>query len=85
MTITDIMAARLRTKTLRPHIVAPILALSLMGPRHARVLEADVDREILNIRASRLYDFTRKNTDVVQLLTRYWIGDACGQTMMEVS
>jgi hypothetical protein len=56
-----------------------------MGPRHARVLEADLDGEILNIRASRLYDFTRKNTHVVQLLTRYWIGDACGQTVMETS
>ena len=56
-----------------------------MGPRHARVLEADLDGEILNIRASRLYDFTRRNTDVVQLLTRYWIGDACGQTMMKRS
>ncbi|OQD60634.1 hypothetical protein PENPOL_c021G03379 [Penicillium polonicum] len=85
MTITDIMAARLRTKSLRPHIVAPILVLSLMGPRHARVLEADLDGEILNIRASRLYDFTRRNTDIVQLLTRYWIGDACGQTMMKPS
>lgn len=56
-----------------------------MGPRHARVLEADLDGETLNIRASRLYDFTRRNTDVVQLLTRYWIGDACGQTMMKPS
>ncbi|KAJ5969732.1 hypothetical protein N7501_005980 [Penicillium viridicatum] len=85
MTITDIMAARLRTKSLRPHIVAPILVMSLMGPRHARVLEADLDGEILNIRASRLYDFRRRNTDVVQFLTRYWIGGSCGQTMMKPS
>ncbi|KGO41765.1 hypothetical protein PEX1_031160 [Penicillium expansum] len=85
MTITNIMAARLRTKSLRPHIVAPLLVLSLMGPRHARVLEADLDGEILNIRASRLYDFTQRNTDVAQLLTRYWLGDACGQTTMERS
>ncbi|KAJ6139968.1 hypothetical protein N7471_006454 [Penicillium samsonianum] len=58
MTITDIMAASLRTKSLRPHIVAPMLVVSLMGPRHARVLEADLDGEILNIRASKMYDFT---------------------------
>lgn len=32
MTITDIMAARLRTKSLRPHIVAPVRnILSLVG------------------------------------------------------
>ncbi|GKZ80055.1 hypothetical protein AnigIFM56816_004270 [Aspergillus niger] len=83
MTITDIMRGRLRSKTLRPHIVAPMLVLSLMGPRHARVLEADFDGVTLNIRASRLYDFTRKNTDAVQLLTRYWLGGACGQTTMK--
>ncbi|RAK79452.1 uncharacterized protein BO72DRAFT_457114 [Aspergillus fijiensis CBS 313.89] len=63
MTITDIMAARLRTKSLRPHIVAPTLVVSLMGPRHARVLEAGYDGKTLNIRASKLYDFTKKNTD----------------------
>lgn len=57
-----------------------MLVLSLMGPRHARVLEADFDGVMLNIRASGLYDFTRKNTDAVQLLTRYWLGGACGQT-----
>jgi hypothetical protein len=54
-----------------------------MGPRHARVLEADLDGEILNVSASKLYDFTQKNSDAVQLLTRYWLGDACGQTMMK--
>ncbi|KAE8154999.1 hypothetical protein BDV25DRAFT_146821 [Aspergillus avenaceus] len=85
MTITDIMATRLRTKSLRPHIVAPILVISLMGPRHCRVLEADFDGKFLNIRATKLYDFTQRNTDTVQLLTRYWLGDACGQTLMETS
>ncbi|OQE95520.1 hypothetical protein PENNAL_c0002G03440 [Penicillium nalgiovense] len=59
------MAARLRTKSLRPHIVAPMLVWSLMGPRHARVLEADFDGKFLNIRASKLYDFTQNG-----LLTR---------------
>ncbi|KKK24735.1 hypothetical protein ARAM_007177 [Aspergillus rambellii] len=70
MTITDIMATRLKTKSLRQHIVAPMLVVSLMGPRHCRVLEADFDGKFLNIRASKLYDFTQKNTDTVQLLTR---------------
>ncbi|GFN10638.1 hypothetical protein AtubIFM55763_009564 [Aspergillus tubingensis] len=83
MTIKDIMRARPRSNTLRLHIVAPMLVLSLMGPRHARVLEADFDGAMLNIRASKLYDFTRKNTDAVQLLTRYWLGGACGQTTMK--
>ncbi|GLB05464.1 hypothetical protein AtubIFM57258_000753 [Aspergillus tubingensis] len=83
MTITDIMAARLRTRSLRSHIIAPMLVISLMGPRHARVLEADFDGEMLNIRASKLYDFSRENTDSAQLITRYWLGGACGQTTME--
>ncbi|OQE44794.1 hypothetical protein PENCOP_c002G08485 [Penicillium coprophilum] len=38
---------------------------------------------ILNIRASKLYDFTQQNTDVVQLLARYWLGGTCGQTVMK--
>ena len=100
MTITDIMAARLRTRSLRSHIIAPVctqivrtlqhtslnrqmLVISLMGPRHARVLEAEFDVEMLNIRASKLYDFSCKNTDSAQLITRYWLGGACGQTTME--
>ncbi|PWY80184.1 hypothetical protein BO83DRAFT_396580 [Aspergillus eucalypticola CBS 122712] len=66
MTITDIMAARLRTRSLRSHIIAPMLVISLMGPRHAR-----------------LYDFSRKNTESAQLITRYWLGGACGQTTIE--
>ncbi|KAJ5951871.1 uncharacterized protein N7479_010284 [Penicillium vulpinum] len=85
ITITDIMAARLRTKSLHQHIIAPMMVLSLMGPRHARVLEADLDGEILNIRVSKLYNFTQRNTDAVQLLTRYGLGDACGQTIMKPS
>lgn len=62
-----------------------MLVVSLMGPRHARVLEADFDGAILTIRASKLYDFTRKNTDAAQLLARYWLGGACGQTTMRTS
>lgn len=42
-----------------------MLVWSLMGPRHARVLEADFDGKFLNIRASKLYDFTQNG-----LLTR---------------
>ncbi|PYH45591.1 uncharacterized protein BP01DRAFT_373842 [Aspergillus saccharolyticus JOP 1030-1] len=66
ITITDIMATRLKTSSLRQHTIAPMLVMSLMGPRHCRVLEADFDGNFLNIRASRLYDFTQKNTDTVQ-------------------
>ncbi|GLA90878.1 hypothetical protein AtubIFM57143_000485 [Aspergillus tubingensis] len=83
MTITDIMAARLRTRSLRSHIIAPMLVISIMGPRQARVLEADFDGEMLNIRAFKLYDFSCKNTDSAQLIARYWLGGACGQTTME--
>ncbi|KAF9252396.1 hypothetical protein CBS147333_256 [Penicillium roqueforti] len=79
MTITGIMAGRLRSKRLRAHVVAPMLVLSLMGHCHARVLEADFDGKILNIRASKLYDFTQKNTEFVHSLTRYWLGGACGK------
>lgn len=62
-----------------------MLVLSTMGPRHARVLEADFDGKILNLRASKLYDFTQKNTEFVHALTQYWLGGACGQTVLGTS
>ncbi|KAJ5177574.1 uncharacterized protein N7500_000273 [Penicillium coprophilum] len=99
MTIADIMTARLKPQLPLEHTIAPVrppwwihnapltsqstLVFSFMGPRHARVLGADLDGEILHTRASKLYDFTQKNTDVVQLLTRYWLGGACGRTVMK--
>ncbi|PWY84809.1 hypothetical protein BO70DRAFT_313017 [Aspergillus heteromorphus CBS 117.55] len=85
MTITDIMATRLRTKTFRPHVVAPILLVSLMGPRHARVLEASFDGQTLTVRSTELFDFTQRNTEAAQLLARYWLGGACGSTMMKAT
>ncbi|KAL2809607.1 hypothetical protein BJX63DRAFT_445194 [Aspergillus granulosus] len=67
ITITDIMATRLRTKSLRRHIM---LVVSFTGPRHSRILEADFDGKFLNIRASKLYDFIQMNT----ILCNCWRG-----------
>ncbi|KAJ6036220.1 hypothetical protein N7540_000499 [Penicillium herquei] len=79
LTIEAILA-RLRTASFREHIDAPVLLYSFMGLRHARVLEANFDGQSLSIRASKRYDFTRKDFDTVKLLTQYWFGGVSGQT-----
>lgn len=56
----------------------------MMGLRHARVLEAHYDGRNLSICATKLYDFTKKNSEAVTLFTQYWFGGACGQTRSEV-
>ncbi|KAJ5081460.1 hypothetical protein NUU61_009724 [Penicillium alfredii] len=81
--ITQIMIGRLSKKKLHSHVVAPVLLFSLMGLRHARVLEAHFDGTTLFIRHTPLYDFTHKNTPLVKLFTQYWLGGGCGRTTME--
>ncbi|KKK27385.1 hypothetical protein ARAM_002292 [Aspergillus rambellii] len=85
LAITDIMSTRLRTIELRPHIVAPILIFSIIGVRHARVLEAHFNGKDLIVRCSKLYDFSSSTPDLkpIRLLARYWLGSPCGETTWE--
>ncbi|KAB8257904.1 hypothetical protein BDV32DRAFT_126626 [Aspergillus pseudonomiae] len=78
--IVKIMTARLNTKSLRPHTVAPVLLYSIMGPQQIRVLEAYFDGKNLIIRKTKLYDMKQEDMETVDLLTRWWLGFAVGET-----
>ncbi|PYI00547.1 hypothetical protein BO78DRAFT_329788 [Aspergillus sclerotiicarbonarius CBS 121057] len=80
ITIINIMTGRLNTKSLRPHVLAPVMVFSTMGPQHLRVLEAFFDGQNLIVRQTRLYDMTEYDAGIVDLLTRWWLGFAAGQT-----
>ncbi|RAK96359.1 uncharacterized protein BO80DRAFT_392121 [Aspergillus ibericus CBS 121593] len=78
--IIQTMVARLNTKSLRPHIVAPVMLYSLVGPQHLRVLEAYFNGKNLIIGQTKLYDMRAKDMATIDLLTRWWLGFAKGET-----
>ncbi|KAB8225398.1 hypothetical protein BDV33DRAFT_198779 [Aspergillus novoparasiticus] len=78
--IGKIMTAWLNTKSLRPHTVAPVMLYSVMGPQQLRVLEAYFNGKNLIIRKTKLYDMKQEDTTTVDLLTRWWLGFAVGET-----
>ncbi|KAJ6123311.1 hypothetical protein N7512_005776 [Penicillium capsulatum] len=47
-----------------PHIIPPIFMVSIMGHRHARVLESHFDGETLVVRKTQLFDFTKENIEI---------------------
>ncbi|OGM39297.1 hypothetical protein ABOM_011967 [Aspergillus bombycis] len=80
--IVKIMTARLNTKSLRTHTVAPVLLYSIMGPEQIRVLEAYFNGKNLIIRKTKLYDMKQEDMATVDLLTRWWLGFAVGETKL---
>ncbi|KAH8423130.1 uncharacterized protein LDX57_000886 [Aspergillus melleus] len=80
ITIIQIMAGRLNTKSVRAHVMAPVMLYSIMGPQHLRVLEAYFTGENLVIRKTKLYDMTKYDASTLDQLTRWWLGHAGGQT-----
>ncbi|PLB51556.1 hypothetical protein P170DRAFT_433488 [Aspergillus steynii IBT 23096] len=49
----------------------PILVVSLVGPQHGRMLYACMDKGVMSIRQSRLYSFEKKDTEILDLFTRW--------------
>ncbi|KAE8153053.1 hypothetical protein BDV25DRAFT_137294 [Aspergillus avenaceus] len=80
ISIINIMVGRLKTKSLRPHVVAPVMVYSVMGPAHLRVLEAYYNGQHLVVRKTELYDMRDFNPALITLLTKWWLGYAVGET-----
>lgn len=57
--------------------------VSIMGLRHARVLESHFDGETLFVRKTQLFDFTKEDIEVTQLLAQYWCGPPMGETKLK--
>ncbi|PWY86570.1 hypothetical protein BO94DRAFT_535734 [Aspergillus sclerotioniger CBS 115572] len=56
------------------------MVFSITGPQHLRVLEAFFDGQNLIVRQTRLYDLREYDAEVIDLLTRWWLGFAVGET-----
>ncbi|PWY87804.1 hypothetical protein BO94DRAFT_565698 [Aspergillus sclerotioniger CBS 115572] len=80
ISIVNIMVGRLHTRHLRPHVIAPVMLYSLMGPHHLRVLEAYYNGVNLVVRKTKLYDMKEYDEKTLELLTRWWLGHAVGDT-----
>ncbi|PYI05845.1 hypothetical protein BO78DRAFT_419168 [Aspergillus sclerotiicarbonarius CBS 121057] len=63
------------------HVVAPVMLLSFMGPRHGRVLLAHHDGTKLVIYKTQLFDFRSRNVPAFRILARWWCSRGVGDTV----
>lgn len=56
------------------------MLFSIMGPFHLRVLEAYYNGNKVVVRKTKLYDMREYNPTTLDLLHRWWLGYACGET-----
>ncbi|KAL4781983.1 hypothetical protein BJX76DRAFT_333893 [Aspergillus varians] len=80
MAITRIMHGRLRLKSLRPNVTAPVLLISAFGPHHLRVLESYHDGKELVVRATRLYDMRQRDEQLITTLAQWILGYASAES-----
>ncbi|EGC45060.1 conserved hypothetical protein [Histoplasma capsulatum var. duboisii H88] len=83
LAIIDVMCRRLNTKSLRPHIIAPVLLFSVVGMHHIRVLEAYFNGKELVVRATGLYDLEHRNHKLLIQLSKWWLGHASDRSTQE--
>ncbi|KAL1968695.1 hypothetical protein VTN77DRAFT_1521 [Rasamsonia byssochlamydoides] len=72
---------RLHQEEFKKHDQAPILMLSLVGPKHGRLLHASLDDDgALVIRCSGYYSFERLADAPFDLFCRYFLSTPVGET-----
>ncbi|RDH37516.1 hypothetical protein BDQ94DRAFT_136569 [Aspergillus welwitschiae] len=77
----QIMITCLRSKKYRAHQVSPVLLISFVGPRHARILLGHHDGTNLVIRQSKRFAFWEQNIPDWKILLRWWCSSAVGDTI----
>ncbi|KAK1149262.1 hypothetical protein N8T08_006484 [Aspergillus melleus] len=82
MSICRIMIKCLRAKSYLAYKVIPVLLISFMGPRHARILLAHHNGTDLVIRQSKLLDFREKNVPAFKTLLQWWCSSGTGDTII---
>ncbi|GAB1217429.1 hypothetical protein ATERTT37_006668 [Aspergillus terreus] len=68
---------------IKANIIEPtplVMLFSIMGPFHLRVLEAYYNGDKVVVRKTKLYDMRGYNPTTLDLLHRWWLGYACGET-----
>ncbi|OJD23817.1 hypothetical protein ACJ73_04830 [Blastomyces percursus] len=81
--IIDVMCRRLNTKSLRPHIIAPVLLFSVVGIHHIRVVEAYSNGKELVVRATGLYNLKHRNHKLLIQLSKWWLSHASDKSTQE--
>ncbi|OJZ86007.1 hypothetical protein ASPFODRAFT_219221 [Aspergillus luchuensis CBS 106.47] len=76
-----IMITCLRSRKYRAHQVSPVLLISFVGPRHARILLGHHDGTNLVIRQSKRFAFWEQNIPEMKILLRWWCSSAVGDTI----
>ncbi|KAH8427953.1 uncharacterized protein LDX57_005659 [Aspergillus melleus] len=82
LSICRIMIRCLRAKSYLAYKVIPVLLISFMGPRHARILLAHHNGTDLVVRQSKLLDFREKNVPAFKILLRWWCSSGTGDTII---
>ncbi|KAL2844961.1 hypothetical protein BJX68DRAFT_269490 [Aspergillus pseudodeflectus] len=77
--VLRIMHGRLRSRSTRPHTIAPILLFSVAAPHHIRVIESYYDGERLVVRVCPSYSIAKSDHKPFCYLTRWWRGSANSQ------
>lgn len=50
------------------------MVFSLMGPQHARVIEAYLEGHTVVVRPTKLYDLRTKDVDTLKLFAQWYFG-----------
>ncbi|PLN78855.1 hypothetical protein BDW42DRAFT_201916 [Aspergillus taichungensis] len=72
--ILRLMLAHLKRGRFVEHMVVLVMVLSLVGPQHARVIEAYSEGHTLVVRPSKLYDLRTKDPATLKTLAQWFLG-----------
>ncbi|OGM46183.1 hypothetical protein ABOM_004860 [Aspergillus bombycis] len=79
--ILRLMIGQLRKRRFIRHMVAPVLLFSIVGPQHARIIEATFDGSNLNLRSTKIFDLRYKNVQGLKDFAEYYLGPPIGDTV----
>ncbi|KAE8309965.1 hypothetical protein BDV41DRAFT_566890 [Aspergillus transmontanensis] len=79
--ILRLMFTQLRKRRFLNHMVAPVLLFSIVGPQHARIIEAIFDGSNLVLRTTKLFDLRYKNMQGLNDFAEYFLGPPIGDTV----
>jgi len=81
LAIVRMMVGRLASNRCEGHTLAPIQLFSSMGPQHFRVIQAYYDERGLHVYHTKLYDFTFKNIEGLEAISRLSLCAPAGDTI----
>ncbi|KAH8816035.1 hypothetical protein F5884DRAFT_852495 [Xylogone sp. PMI_703] len=80
LALTTYMYKRLESNEFAEHVVAPVILISFMGSRQARILQAHFDGESVMIHYTKLYDLKNDDLGTLNLFVRWGLCHPTGLT-----